>query len=169
LRELSSYDPPYGRPKRPHCISGALEELGRCTVQRKVSPTTAKQASNTSFPSANLTAPPSEEICQQYCGDPFHATHLCRAGRERAPHDLRSDQGCVSRCESARRHLGYAKQAETNRNDADAFAESLRPIVAPFIHLSSRRIAKVLNDRAASHRQPARRGNLSPCCAWWNA
>jgi len=34
-----------------------------------------------------------------------------------------------------------------NRNDADAFAESLRPIVAPFIHLSSRRIAKVLNDR----------------------
>jgi len=40
-----------------------------------------------------------------------------------------------------------ANQAEANRNDADAFAESLRPIVAPFIHLSSRRIAKVLNDR----------------------
>ena len=38
--------------------------------------------------------------------------------------------------------LGNAKQAEP-----DAFAESLRPIVAPFIHLSSRRIAKVLNDR----------------------
>ena len=65
--------------------------------------------------------------------------------------------------------LGNAKQAEANRSDADAFAESLRPIVAPFIHLSSRRIAKVLNDRAASNRQPARRGNLSPCCAWWNA
>ncbi len=65
--------------------------------------------------------------------------------------------------------MGNAKQAEANRNDADAFAESLRPIVAPFIHLSSRRIAKVLNDRAASNRQPARRGNLSPCCAWWNA
>src|SRR5258708_6559865 len=43
--------------------------------------------------------------------------------------------------------LGNAKQAEANRSDADAFAESLRPIVAPFIHLSSRRIAKVLNDR----------------------
>jgi hypothetical protein len=40
-----------------------------------------------------------------------------------------------------------AKQTGANRNDADAFAESLRPIVAPFIHLSSRRIAKVLNDR----------------------
>jgi hypothetical protein len=64
---------------------------------------------------------------------------------------------------------GNAKQAEANPNDADVFAESLRPIVAPFIHLSSRRIAKVLNDRAASNRQPARRGNLSPCCAWWNA
>jgi hypothetical protein len=38
------------------------------------------------------------------------------------------DQGCVSRCERARRHLGYAKQAEANRNDADALAESLRPI-----------------------------------------
>ena len=59
--------------------------------------------------------------------------------------------------------LGNAKQAEANRSDADAFAESLRPIVAPFIHLSSRRIAKVLNDSAASNRQPARRGNLSPC------
>jgi hypothetical protein len=45
--------------------------------------------------------------------------------------------------------MGNAKQAEANRNDADAFAESLRPIVAPFIHLSSRRIAKVLNDHAA--------------------
>ena len=43
--------------------------------------------------------------------------------------------------------LGNAKQAEANRSDADAFAESLRPIVAPFIHLSSRRVAKVLNDR----------------------
>jgi hypothetical protein len=40
-----------------------------------------------------------------------------------------------------------AKQTGAHRNDADAFAESLRPIVAPFIHLSSRRIAKVLNDR----------------------
>ena len=64
--------------------------------------------------------------------------------------------------------LGNAKQAEANRSDADAFAESLRPIVAPFIHLSSRRIAKVLNDRGIKC-QPARRGNLSPCCAWWNA
>jgi DNA invertase Pin-like site-specific DNA recombinase len=43
--------------------------------------------------------------------------------------------------------LSSAKQAEANRNDADAFAEGLRPIVAPFIHLSSRRVAKVLNDR----------------------
>jgi hypothetical protein len=42
--------------------------------------------------------------------------------------------------------LGKAKP-KANRNDADAFAESLRPIVAPFIHLSSRCIAKVLNDR----------------------
>jgi len=43
--------------------------------------------------------------------------------------------------------LGNAKQAEANRNGADAFAESLRPIVAPIINLTSRRIAKVLNDR----------------------
>jgi hypothetical protein len=42
--------------------------------------------------------------------------------------------------------LGIAKQAEQSRADA-AFAESLRPIIAPFINLSSRRIAKVLNDR----------------------
>jgi len=42
---------------------------------------------------------------------------------------------------------GNAKQAVANRGDAEAFAESLRPIVAPFIHLSSRRIARVLNDR----------------------
>jgi hypothetical protein len=31
--------------------------------------------------------------------------------------------------------LGNAKQAEANRNDADAFAESLRLIVAP-VHSS---------------------------------
>jgi len=43
--------------------------------------------------------------------------------------------------------LGNAKQAEANRNGADAFAESLRPIVAPIINLTSRRIAKVLDDR----------------------
>ncbi len=43
--------------------------------------------------------------------------------------------------------LGNTKQAEANRNGAEAFAESLRPIVAPIINLTSRRIAKVLNDR----------------------
>jgi DNA invertase Pin-like site-specific DNA recombinase len=42
--------------------------------------------------------------------------------------------------------LGIAKQAKQSRADT-AFAESLRPIIAPFINLSSRRIAKVLNDR----------------------
>jgi hypothetical protein len=57
--------------------------------------------------------------------------------------DKCSDRGCKARGVIP----GNAKQAEANRNDADAFAESLRPIVAPFIHLSSRRIAKVLNDR----------------------
>ena len=65
------------------------------------------------------------------------------ARRERAPHDPAANQGRASRCENARRDL----EAEANRSDADAFAESLRPIVAPLIHLSSRRIAKVLNDR----------------------
>jgi hypothetical protein len=41
-----------------------------------------------------------------------------------------------------------AKQTGANRNDADAFAESLRPIVAPFIHLYRRAASpRVLNDR----------------------
>jgi hypothetical protein len=71
---------------------------------------------------------------------PSGMTCILERLKRKPPHDLRPDQGCVSRCESARRDLGYAKQAEANRNDADAFAESLRPIVAPFIHLSSRRI-----------------------------
>jgi len=41
--------------------------------------------------------------------------------------------------------LGNAKQAATNRTEADAFAESLREVVAPVINLSSRRIAAFLN------------------------
>jgi DNA invertase Pin-like site-specific DNA recombinase len=41
--------------------------------------------------------------------------------------------------------LGNPEQAKANQQVAKDFAESLRPIVAPFINLSSRRIASVLN------------------------
>lgn len=43
--------------------------------------------------------------------------------------------------------LGNAKQAKANADDAAEFAETLRPIVAPVINLSSRRIASFLNDQ----------------------
>jgi|SRR5882672_14032 len=43
--------------------------------------------------------------------------------------------------------LGNAKQAAANRDDADAFAESIRDQVMPVINLSSRRIASYLNDQ----------------------
>src|SRR5206468_225337 len=36
----------------------------------------------------------------------IHAAYLCRAGGERAPHDLAAHQGRTSRRQSARRDLG---------------------------------------------------------------
>ena len=41
--------------------------------------------------------------------------------------------------------LGNPEQARKNSDDADAFAESLRPVVWPVINLSSRRLADYLN------------------------
>ena len=40
-----------------------------------------------------------------------------------------------------------AEEARACRETADAFAESLRPIVGPIMNQSSRRIAAVLNER----------------------
>jgi DNA invertase Pin-like site-specific DNA recombinase len=48
--------------------------------------------------------------------------------------------------------LGNPAQAKANADGADAFAESLRGVVAPVISLSSRRIASFLNDQG--HRTP---------------
>ena len=41
--------------------------------------------------------------------------------------------------------LGNPEQARKNSDDADAFAESLRPVVMPVINMSSRRLATYLN------------------------
>jgi DNA invertase Pin-like site-specific DNA recombinase len=53
--------------------------------------------------------------------------------------------------------LGNQVQADANAQAAQSLAESLREIVAPIMHLSSRRIADALNER----------GVLTPQgCAW---
>jgi hypothetical protein len=46
--------------------------------------------------------------------------------------------------------LGNAQQAKANADGAAEFAESLRPIIAPVINLSSRRIASFLNDQGVA-------------------
>lgn len=46
--------------------------------------------------------------------------------------------------------LGNAAQAKANRDEADAFAESLRDVVTPVINLSSRRIAAFLNTQGVA-------------------
>ena len=79
--------------------------------------------------------------------DPF-MLHIYAALAEKERNDIaQRTKDALAAARARGQRLGNPAQAKVNEDAAQAFAETLRPMVWPYINLSTRRIASVLNGQ----------------------